>query len=298
VKTIIPPGVCLPPNPRLPAGTGARPFALCPGITLRVPVVQATLGRCDGPRLAAEVSAAGALGTMTIRDPEDATHRRNLDRIRRRTLRPVLLAFTAEWEPDAVLNTALEMGFRHFSVFWWNAPRLIRRIHDAGGTVFYQVGTEEQAMEALDAGANVLVAQGTDAGGQVRSPHPVTELISLLRGLPDGARVPIVAGGGLADCGDVARVLAAGASAALLGTRFLLSDESLAPAQDKRRLRAARFADLTLDRRMIGDWPCAPRRRLALRSGDDRPSLFAGSGLDAIQDILPARDIVRLLRPR
>jgi NAD(P)H-dependent flavin oxidoreductase YrpB (nitropropane dioxygenase family) len=273
-------------------------YRICDGIALSVPVVQALLGSCDGASLAAAVSRAGALGTLTIRAPQPRALSAILHRIRRVTARPVLLAFNAEWESEKVLMTALEHGFRHFQLFWWNGARLSRRIHEAGGVVFWQVGTLDQARDARDCGADVLVAQGTEAGGQVRSPHPIRDLLSDLLAITAERPIPIIAGGGLATRTDVADMLAGGAAAALLGTRFLLSEESTAPRSDKLRLCRQGASDaLVLDPDLVGDWPCAPRRRLCLESREDRPSLFAGTGLDRMRTIAPAAEIVRSLVP-
>jgi nitronate monooxygenase len=271
-------------------------WSLCDGITLRVPVVQGVLGSCDGPRLAAAVSRAGALGTLTLHGTEPDAAQRRLARVRRLTLRPILIAFTAQWEKEAVRDNCLAAGHRHFQVFWWNGPRHAPRIHEQGGVVFWQVGSVEQAYDALECGADVLVAQGTEAGGQVRGPHPLAELVPLLREAV-GEKVPIVAGGGLADRCDVAKTLAFGANAALLGTRFLLSEEANAAPNNKSRLLRAETNDLTLDLRFIGDWPCAPRRRLVLSRDEDTPALFAGKGLSRIKTLLPAAEIVRSLAP-
>lgn len=261
-----------------------------------VPVVQAVLGGCDGPRLAAAVSRAGGLGTLTVHNPDAAALRRQLRQIRAVTPRPVLLAFTAQWERDAVLDTAVAQGARLFQVFWWNGPRLAPRILRAVGTVFWQVGTPAEARDAVETGASVLVAQGTGAGGQVRSPRPVLELVRELRA-EFGAAIPIIAGGGLADANDARAVLEAGANAALFGTRFLLSEESDAAPRDKARLLKADPSDLRLDTRLTGDWPCCPRRRLYTPSDEDRPSLFAGMGIGRMRSVMPAAQIVRALTP-
>ena len=232
------------------------------GLNLTAPIVQATLGGCDGPRLAGAVSRAGGLGTLTLAAPSPEQLAVRLARLRQATTRPVLLAFTAEWERDLVLERCLEQGFRHFQVFWWNGPRLIRRIHAQGGVALWQVGTLGQAHEALSHGADGLIVQGTDAGGPVRSPFALTELVPELRALV-GAELPLIAGGGLATRTDVQRTLALGADAALLGTRFLLSREAGISLGHKRRLLHARSEQLVLDTRLIGQWPCSPRRRLA-----------------------------------
>jgi NAD(P)H-dependent flavin oxidoreductase YrpB (nitropropane dioxygenase family) len=102
------------------------------GLSLPAPVVQAALAGCDGPRLAAAVSRAGGLGTLTLGAPTLGATRVRLARLRRLTLRPVLLAFTGEWEKPEVLDLCLAAGHQHFQVFWWNGPRLVRRIQDSG----------------------------------------------------------------------------------------------------------------------------------------------------------------------
>ncbi|MES2460941.1 MAG: nitronate monooxygenase [Armatimonadota bacterium] len=274
-----------------------RNYSLCDGIALRAPLVQANLGPCDGPRLASEVSKAGALGCFSVHAPEAAALRHRLARVRLHTKRPVLAAFTAPYESEEVLETAFEGGLRHFQVFWWNGPRLAPRILARGGTVFWQVGTAEQVREALDSGAKVLVAQGTEAGGQVRTSLPLQEMVSLVRDAA-GPEACIVAGGGLATRDDVSQVLGWGANAALMGTRFLVSEESRCPLRSKIRLARATERDLVLDVRVIGDWPCAPRRRLMNAFGEDKPCLYAGRGIGRIASILPAAEIVRALTPR
>ena len=270
---------------------------LLPGLRLERPIVQATIGACDSPKLAAAVSGAGGLGSLGLHAPslELAEHR--LCALPALTVRPVLLAFTGPWEPESILDLCLERGHRHFHVFWWNAARLIPRIHAAGGYALQQVGTLAQAGEALERGADGLIAQATGAGGPVRSPVPLDALVPQLREKL-GPNFPLVAGGGLATRQGVEAVLALGADAALLGTRFLLSTEARAPLADKRRLIRASPNDLILDTRLVGDWPCSPRRRLKIRSGRDGASLYAGVGLGEINEILPAREIVERLAPK
>src|SRR5215218_6455550 len=103
-------------------------WTICPDVALSVPVVQAPLGRYDGPRLAAEVSRAGGLGCLSLFDQTPDAARRLLRRISARTPRPVLVALTREWEPETVLDACVASGVRLFFVFWWNGPRLAGRI--------------------------------------------------------------------------------------------------------------------------------------------------------------------------
>jgi nitronate monooxygenase len=270
---------------------------LLPGLFLEKPIVQATVGQCDAPALAAAVSDAGGLGSIRLHAPPMEEAQACLQELSKLTERPVLLAFTGPWEPESILDLCLERGFRYFHVFWWNASRLIPRIHAVGGFALQQVGTVPQADEALERGADGLIAQATGAGGQVRSPIPLETLVPALRDRI-GPIVPLVAGGGLATADDAYATLALGADAALFGTRFLLSEESDAPLADKRRLLSASTGDLFLDTRLVGDWPCSPRRRLKTEDDCDTHSLYAGLGLDAIHEILPAREIVEKLSPK
>ena len=270
-------------------------WPVSPGLTLAVPVVQAPLGASDGPRLAAEVSRAGGLGCLSLFEHSPASAAGLIARIRRRTRRPFLVALTAQFEPEAVLDACVAAGARHFQVFWWNGPRLARRIREAGATVFWQVGTQEQAQDAARMGADVLVAQGTEAGGQVRGGVLLEDLIPLVQ---KATELPVIAGGGLATRADVAQVIALGARAAMLGTRFVASVESRAQPVYKARLLRAGTDDLYLDTRVVGSWPCAPHRRIRTIHGDEGPAYYAGLGVGGIRTILPAARIVRSLAPR
>lgn len=261
---------------------------------LRAPIVQATLGSCDGPRLAAAVSRAGGLGTLTLDAPTPEAAQVRLARVRARTASPVLIAFTAEWERESILDLCFESGFRHFHLFWWNGPRLARRIQQKGGVVCWQVGTLGQADEALAHGADILIIQGTEAGGPVRSPHSLQSLLPTIKQF-SGASVPLIAGGGLASAADVAQTLELGADAALLGTRFLLSQEANAPLAYKRRLLKAKTEQLVLDTRLIGDWPCSPRRRLPTQTLPDCRALYAGKGLSEMRELPSAAQLVTRL---
>ena len=178
------------------------PYPLGPTLRLRVPIVQAPIGAMSaGPRLCAEVSRAGALGCLTVNAPNPDAFVRTLVHIRARTPRPVLIALTAEWESETVTQIAFDKGFLHFYTFWWNGARLAPRIKRASGTVFCQVGSLREAQNAVDFGADVLVLQGNEAGGQVRTPLPLRVLFADVRAaLPN---IPLVASGGLANQADV-----------------------------------------------------------------------------------------------
>jgi NAD(P)H-dependent flavin oxidoreductase YrpB (nitropropane dioxygenase family) len=123
----------------------------------------------------------------------------------------------------------------------------------------HQCGSVGEARSAQAAGADAVIVQGVEAGGHVRGRTPALELLERVRAtLPAG--YPLLSAGGIATRDDVRRALDAGASAAVAGTRFLLSEESRAHPQYTRRLLGAEETVLT---ELFGvGWP-APHRVLA-----------------------------------
>jgi nitronate monooxygenase len=136
-------------------------------------------------------------------------------------------------------------------VTYWGAPQ--RR---TSRLWLHQCGSVDEARAAHVAGADGVIVQGVEAGGHVRGKLPALELLGQVRGaLPP--ELPLLLAGGLADVGDVRTALEAGAAAAVLGSRFLLSEESRAHPGYKRAVCAAGETVLT---ELFGiGWP-APHR--------------------------------------
>jgi nitronate monooxygenase len=215
---------------------------------VELPVVQAGMGGgIARSELAAAVSEAGGLGTLGLMPPKAFAG--ELEKARRATTKPIAvnlllnLARARHWEvareADAVVT-------------FWGKPR--RR---SDGVWLHQCGSVEEAREARAAGADGVIAQGVEAGGHVRGTIPALELLQQVRAaLPDG--YPLLLAGGIADAADVRRALDAGAEGAVLGTRFLMSEESGARLAYKQRLMESRETVLT---ELFGlGWPAAPHR--------------------------------------
>lgn len=211
------------------------------------PVVQAGMGGgISRHELAAAVSEAGGLGTIAVNGA--AAIERELAAARKLTAAPIavnlLLPFARRgWFAAAARADAV--------VTFWGAPR--RR---TPGTWIHQCGSVTEARAAHAAGADAVIVQGVEAGGHVRGTLPALELHEQVRAaLPAG--YPTLLAGGIAERGDVARALEAGARGAVAGTRFLLSDESRAHPDYKRRGVEASETILT---ELFGfGWP-APHR--------------------------------------
>ena len=214
---------------------------------VELPVVQAGMGGgLSLAKLAAAVSDAGGLGTIGFVAPDRL--RAEVSAARERTTRPIaanlLLPFTrgAHWDAASTADVV---------VTFWGRPR--RRTDRPW---LHQVGSLEEARAAVAAGADGLIAQGVEAGGHVRGTVPALDLLARLRReLPEG--FPVLLAGGIADAGDVARALDAGADAAVLGTRFVLSEEANAALAYKQRLMESRETVLT---ELFGmGWPARHR---------------------------------------
>ncbi len=215
---------------------------------VELPVVQAGMGGgLSRGALAGAVSGAGGLGTVGFEEADRM--RAEIEQARARSDgRPVaanlLLPFARRehWEAASTADAV---------VTFWGKPR--RRTEKPW---LHQVGSLDEARAAVAAGADGVIAQGVEAGGHVRGTVPALELLARVRdALPDG--YPVLVAGGIADGADVARALQAGADAAVLGTRFLLSEEANAALAYKQRLMESRETVIT-DLFGMG-WP-APHR--------------------------------------
>lgn len=233
-------------------------------IGLELPLVQAGMGGgVAGGELAGAVSAAGALGTVGIMAPRAFSAA--LTQARRRAPgRPVaanlLVPFTRRSHVDACVESRVALV-----VFHGGLPgRSALPLHEAGIPVFATVPGPDEARRALADGADGLVVQGLEAGGHLVGDRPLaTALVEVLEVVDN---VPIFAAGGVADSADVQRLLAQGATAAVAGTRFLLTEESAAHVDYKQRVIDA---DRTLVTLLFGvGWPL--RHRVVPNAATDR----------------------------
>lgn len=292
------------------------------------PVVLGGMGGGTSPELVAAVSGAGGLGIQAAsrRQPEDVAGL--VEDIRRRTHAPFglnLLLFTAN---EALIEAVLAARPRVFSTAWPAAGTdltpLFRRAHDAGCLVMHMVSTVSEAAAAEAAGADIVIAQGTEGGGHVGTMG--TAVIVPMAAAAVG--VPVLAAGGFATGAGLAAALALGAEGIVLGTRFLATPE--APLHDnfKRVIVESDGHDTHISdlvdiaqgnvwpgayarvkrNRLVEDWigrtgdlrrvqPEVARRMAEARaSGDvDYAVLYTGQTAGLINDIRPAAEVVTSL---
>jgi NAD(P)H-dependent flavin oxidoreductase YrpB (nitropropane dioxygenase family) len=233
---------------------------LCDLVGIEAPVVLAPMGGAVTPQLAAAVSNAGGLGMLPLTWTSADEIGSIVEETRQRTERPFGVNLGLAWDQRERLAAILGAGVGIVSFFWGDASGIISEASDANTLVFVTVGTAEEGRAAAAAGADVVVAQGWEAGGHVWG--NVSTLALVPRVVDAVAPVPVVAAGGIADGRGLAAVLALGAAGAWVGTRFLAAPETAIHPDYRRRILAAGEADTYYGTLFDRGWPEAPHRTL------------------------------------
>jgi NAD(P)H-dependent flavin oxidoreductase YrpB (nitropropane dioxygenase family) len=234
--------------------------ALTELLGIDAPIVLAPMGGAVTPEFAAAVSNAGGIGMLPLSwsSPEEVGE--TVTEMKALTTAPFGINLIREWDQRERLTSALQAGAPVISLFWGDPKELVREAHDGGALVFVTVASADEAKRAAAAGADVIVAQGWEAGGHVRG--TVTTLALVPRVVDSVSPVPVVAAGGIADGRGLAAVLALGASGAWVGTRFLAARESPIHDDYRQRLFAAAETDTYYGTLFDVGWPEAPHRAL------------------------------------
>ncbi|MFW6434763.1 MAG: NAD(P)H-dependent flavin oxidoreductase [Halovenus sp.] len=237
------------------------------------PIVQAPIGSATTPELAAAVSEAGGLGTLAITWREAEEVRTLVRETKERTDAPFGVNIVVDPDAKSIptethVECCLDEGVEIFS-FSFGEAQAVERIHDHGGTVIQTVGSAEEARKAVDAGVDIVVAQGWEAGGHVQSEVATMVLVpQVVDAVPEA---PVIAAGGIADGRGIAAVLALGADGAWLGTRFLATPEARAHQQYQQRILDADEKETRYSTLFDEGWPGTPHRVLeneVVREGD------------------------------
>ena len=243
---------------------------------LAVPVVAAGMAFIARAPLAAAVSAAGGLGTIGASAMPPELLEAEIAAVRAVTDRPFAVNIIPRFAGPELIAAAA--GVPVVTFFWDDPdPAWLETLHDAGTRVWFQVGSPAEAVAAVDAGADAVVAQGIEAGGHNRS---VAGTMTLVPAVTDAVAVPVIAAGGVADGRGLAAVLALGADGALLGTRFIMSAEADAAAAYRERIAAAGVGDTARNNVFGLEFPDATVRGLrtaivAEYEGRDDPAPYA-----------------------
>jgi nitronate monooxygenase len=205
---------------------------------IRHPILSAPMDVIAGVRLTKAVSAAGGFGILGGGYGDRAWLEQETAKLAD-VSDPFGIGFIT-WslaKQPALLDIALEAGPRAIMLSFGDPMPFAPRIKSSGALLICQVQDEAMARQALDAGADILIAQGTEAGGHGAS-RTTIDIVPAIVDLAAG-RVPVVAAGGIGDGRGLAAMMMLGASGVLLGTRFYASVECDGPEEAKKRICAA-----------------------------------------------------------
>src|SRR5215469_8245990 len=206
------------------------------------PILSAPMDVIAGARLTAAVSEAGGFGILGGGCGETAWLEQETAQLQK-CKAPFGIGFIT-WsmakQPE-LLDVALSARPRAIMLSFGDPKPFAPRIKAAGARLICQVQSEDMAKQALDAGADILIAQGTEAGGHGAS-RTTLDIVPAVIDLAAG-RVPVAAAGGIADGRGLAAMIVLGASGVLLGTRFYASHECDGADEAKKWICAATTGD-------------------------------------------------------
>jgi nitronate monooxygenase len=295
--------------------------------SVRHPIALAPMGGSAGGVLTAAVSNGGGLGLLGGGPGDPDWLARELPIVAEATDKPWGVGFQS-WAVDvATVRRALERNPVAVMLSFGNPRPFARLVREAGSALIIQVTDLDEARQAVDLGADVIVAQGTESGGhgarRGRSTLPFVPIVADL-----AAPVPVLAAGGIADGRGLAAALALGAAGALIGTRFQATAEALVDPAISKAIVEGRGEDTerstVLDIARGSRWPAKyPGRTLGhpfldqwrgredelaadadaqreYRDGVERGDLlplpaWASEAVDLIHDLPSAADLVGVL---
>lgn len=277
------------------------------------PIFLAGMAAISGPKLVAAVANAGGMGVLGgLRLPPIAL-RRWIRETRSLTTKPFGVNLVPQFGGPEVFNAQfqviLEEKPKLLSLFYAEdyCAEMIPQAVAAGISTMVQVGTPALARKAIAAGADILVAQGSESGGHLN--RGAISLFSLLPALLEIAEGrPVLAAGGITTRDDVKVLMSMGAAGVLVGTAFIATDESNAHPLYKEKIVAATVEDTEYRTGYSFGWTYGTPHRvipnldrwnlLRLMGGGarsiDKPrlakklSLYAGQGVGKIHSVVPA----------
>jgi nitronate monooxygenase/enoyl-[acyl-carrier protein] reductase II len=305
-----------------------RHTAFCDLFGVDVPILLAPFGPWEQVELAAAVCNAGGVGSVgtAVRGVDEL--RVQWRRLRELTDGPFAVNHTGRPFDEAAFEATLDFAPAAISFHMGIPPELVARAHDRGILWVQTVGDVQSARDAVAAGADVLVAQGGEAGG---NSGWVSTLVLVPAVVDVAGDVPVVGAGGVADGRAIAALLVLGAQGASLGTRFLATEEMAIDPSWKTRiveadaLEAVKVANaervmppftlpqpgvpfaprvlrtpltdqLESDPEGVDPDLVGPRLLEAVRAGGGHDLLpFTGQSAQLVRDVVPAAELVRRL---
>ena len=200
---------------------------ICDLLGIRHPIVLGGMGTATTAPLVAAVSNAGGFGTLGTSAFNAATLDAEIASIRERTEKPFGINHLLFQIQEDMFAVTLRARPTVAAFAWARKDQELRdyfhRAHDVGCKVMYMAGEVPEAVRAAEAGADVIIAQGTEAGGHVVWMASLPLVPMMIKAV---APLPVLSAGGIADGRGLAAALALGADGVLLGTRFMATPEA------------------------------------------------------------------------
>lgn len=213
------------------------------------------------PDLAIAVCKAGGIGALGVGFTPPDLLREYIRTIRAATDMPFNVNFITCFDNDAQVKVCAEERVPIVSWHWGHPSDTNRALLKAAGVVYWeQVGTVDDARRAVDAGAEVVIAQGSEAGGHNFQGLPNAACLGLMALLPMivdavGSDAMVLGAGGISDGRGIAAALALGADAVWVGTRMVATQEAAVHDEHKRRIVASRGDDTVFSSIFGPEWP-------------------------------------------
>lgn len=297
--------------------------ALTETLGIRIPILNAPMTPQAGGELARAVSEAGAFGMLGFDEDESEEQiQQQAAILQREPHMPFgigLVAWVLQRRPQ-LLDIAIAAKPKLVSISFGDPAPYAKRVHDAGILLCAQVQSRAWAQTALAGGVDMLVAQGTEAGGHTGSAVGTLPLLQIVLDMTDK---PVVAAGGIASGRGLAAVLAAGAAGAWIGTPFLLAREARNTDAARERIRRSdetqtiytrvydrvtgkawpkEFGGRALRTPFLEQWTGREDELVANESAraqfDPKEKIYAGQSVGLLHDVRPAAQIVRDIAER
>ncbi|SOE08659.1 nitronate monooxygenase/enoyl-[acyl-carrier protein] reductase II [Hoeflea halophila] len=234
---------------------------LCKLLGIEKPILSAPMGGAAGPDLVAAVCGAGGYGVIPLWGKPVDQVISGIDQVRALTGRNFAVNLNLSFPYLDQLQACIDKKVHAVSLFWGMEPSAIATAKDGGLVVLVSVGSAKEAKIAEEAGADVIIAQGWEAGGHVWGQ---VSTMALVPAVADAVRIPVVAAGGIADGRGMAAAIMLGASGVWIGTRFLASTEATIHSEYRQRILSATETQTEWSHDLYDiAWPDAPHRALS-----------------------------------
>lgn len=291
---------------------------LCDLLGIDYPIIQGGMAWVSTAELVAAVSNAGGLGIIGAGHMPTDILREQIKQTKELTKKPFgvnLMLLTPHI--DELIEVTYEEHVPVITTGAGNAGSLIKRFKEIGTKVIPVIPSIALAQRMEKAGADAVIAEGTEAGGHIGE----LTTMALVPQVVDSVSIPVIAAGGIADGRGLAAALALGAAGVQVGTRFLCATECTVHERYKQKIVAAKDRDTTVTGRSTGhpvrviknklsrefdrmekegasveelEQFGAGKLRLAAKDGDvDHGSVMAGQIAGLVKDIKPAAEIIK-----